>query len=136
MGEPPSKKAPKKQVFRERNWNGCSKTELEEECVERGLSKKGKKEDLIMRLIDFHNEQKLNAEDEEEAEDSEEDEDDEDDDSSDDAESLEEVDAEEAEKQHKREKAVQKAIQFILKNNAKDGFQMSELVAKLAEVKV
>merc|ERR1712039_790438 len=53
--EPPSKKAPKKQVFRERNWNGCSKTELEEECVERGLSKKGKKEDLIMRLIDFHN---------------------------------------------------------------------------------
>merc|ERR1712039_1130286 len=71
--EPPSKKAPKKQVFRERNWNGCSKTELEEECVERGLSKKGKKEDLIMRLIDFHNEQKLNAEDEEEAEDSEED---------------------------------------------------------------
>merc|ERR1712146_686638 len=105
--------------FRERNWNGLSKTELEEECVESGLSKKGKKEDLIMRLIDFHNDFKSAAADEADADADEESDDGEDygseeEDSSDDESEMEEVDAEEAEKQHKREEAIQKAIQFIL----------------------
>merc|ERR1712217_799151 len=73
-----------------------------------------------MRLIDFHNELKAAGSDGED-----EDEDEDEDDGS-----------EEAEKQHKREKAIQKAIQFILANKRKDGFPMSELEAALAEVKV
>merc|ERR1712039_673518 len=41
------------QKFRDRNWSGLSKKELEEECVNRGLGKKGSKEDLIQKLIVF-----------------------------------------------------------------------------------
>eukprot|EP00931_Biecheleriopsis_adriatica_P102521 TRINITY_DN7747_c0_g1_i2.p1 TRINITY_DN7747_c0_g1~~TRINITY_DN7747_c0_g1_i2.p1 ORF type:complete len:211 (-),score=77.44 TRINITY_DN7747_c0_g1_i2:195-827(-) len=44
--------------FRERNWSGLSKKELEEECVLRGLGKKGSKEDLIQKLIIFQQELK------------------------------------------------------------------------------
>merc|ERR1739845_281651 len=47
--------------FRDRNWNGMSKTECEEACVERGISKKGKKEDLVTRLINFQQEQSMIA---------------------------------------------------------------------------
>lgn len=37
-----------------RNWNGYSKTELAEFCADREISKKGGKEELIVRLINFH----------------------------------------------------------------------------------
>jgi len=40
--------------MKERNWAGLSKTELVECCEERGLSKKGGKEDLVMRLTIFY----------------------------------------------------------------------------------
>jgi hypothetical protein len=142
--------------FRERNWNGLSKTELEQECSERGLSKKGKKDDLIQKLIIFHQELKIAAakapapeakpsfapapreaktaeldeEEDEEEEDEDEDDDEEDDDD------AEEVDAEEAERQFKREKAIRKAIQFLLKEKCKEGFPIEELPAKLETVKV
>ena len=37
-----------------KNWSGLSKKELEECCIERGLGKKGSKEDLTMKLITYH----------------------------------------------------------------------------------
>jgi len=62
---PPSESAPAAGALplselRERQWNGLSKKELEECCVERGLSKKGSKEDLVMRCIEFHQNLTLN----------------------------------------------------------------------------
>ncbi|CAE7691852.1 dnajc27, partial [Symbiodinium necroappetens] len=126
--------------FRERNWSGLSKKELEEECVARGLGKKGSKEDLVQKLIIFQQElaSKLASEeakastaskgyaaaapaaakagkddDDEDDEEAEEDEDDDEDDD-DDEDEADEVDAEEMERQGKREKAIQKALRFLL----------------------
>merc|ERR1712217_872392 len=56
--------APKKvdaSEIRERHWNGLSKKELEEECTLRGLGKKGSKEDLIVKLINYHQDLKSSA---------------------------------------------------------------------------
>merc|ERR1740129_315603 len=52
----PKEEAPAVDVgeLRERHWAGLSKKELEEECIMRSLGKKGSKEDLIQKLIIFH----------------------------------------------------------------------------------
>ncbi|CAE7612195.1 dnajc27 [Symbiodinium sp. CCMP2456] len=151
--------------FRERNWSGLSKKELEEECVARGLGKKGSKEDLVQKLIIFQQElaSKLASEeakastaskgyaaaapaaakagkdddddDDEEAEEDEDDDEDDDDDD-DDEDEADEVDAEEMERQGKREKAIQKALRFLLTEKCPDGFLLSELVEKLEMVNV
>ncbi|CAE7358060.1 dnajc27 [Symbiodinium natans] len=148
--------------FRDRNWSGLSKKELEEECVARGLGKKGSKEDLVQKLIIFQQEltSKLAAAEEakpsqgyaaqaapvasdksakgskdEDDEDEDEDDDDEDDDD-DDEDDDDEVDAEEMERQGKREKAIQKAMRFLLTEKCPDGFLLSELVEKLEMVNV
>jgi len=54
----PDKSGPEK-MFSERNWNTLSKTQMEEECSKRGLSKKGSKEQLTTRLILFSQEQRV-----------------------------------------------------------------------------
>lgn len=140
-------------VFRDRNWNGLSKKELEDACVERGLGKKGSKEDLVTKLTIFQQEQASKApaggyasaqppraSDEDEDDDDDEDEDDEDDDDEDDDEEDDdddqEVDAEEMERQGKREKAVQKAVRFLLTDKCPDGFPLDELIQKLEMVNV
>mmetsp|Transcript_155263 Transcript_155263/g.476938 ORF Transcript_155263/g.476938 Transcript_155263/m.476938 type:complete len:274 (+) Transcript_155263:101-922(+) len=139
--------------FRERHWSGLSKKELEEECVARGIGKKGSKEDLIQKLIIFHQDLALKAAEagpaaseadgrkeekpdptKEEADESE-DEDEESEDESEDGEALE-VDSEEMERQHKREKLVQKAIVFLFQEKQKDSFHLDELTEKLKLVKV
>merc|ERR1712176_230375 len=48
----------------------------------------------------------------------------------------EQVDKEEMERQHKREKAVQKAIIFLLKEKCPEGFPVGEFVTKLELVNV
>jgi len=141
-------------VFRDRNWNGLSKKELEEACVDRGLGKKGSKEDLVTRLTIFQQEQASKApvggyasaqpprasdededDDDEDDDDDDEDNDDEDDDEEDDDDDQE-VDAEEMERQGKREKAVQKAVRFLLTDKCPDGFKVDELIKKLEMVNV
>eukprot|EP00933_Yihiella_yeosuensis_P018020 TRINITY_DN14958_c0_g3_i1.p1 TRINITY_DN14958_c0_g3~~TRINITY_DN14958_c0_g3_i1.p1 ORF type:complete len:272 (-),score=125.87 TRINITY_DN14958_c0_g3_i1:60-875(-) len=148
--------------FKDRNWNGYSKKELEEAASDRGLSKKGSKEDLIMRITLFQQElaskvaaaeaaapagggyaaakppeapkpKAADSDDEEEEEDSDEEEDDDSDDEEDD---MPDVDEEELEKQGKREKAVQKAVKFLLNDKCPDGFGIDELCAKLEMVNV
>eukprot|EP00439_Symbiodinium_sp_Y106_P061444 s3762_g9.t1 len=128
--------------FRERNWSGLSKKELEEECVARGLGKKGSKEDLVQKLIIFQQElaSKLASEEAKASTASKgyaaapaaaakagKDDDDDDD---------EEVDAEEMERQGKREKAIQKALRFLLTEKCPDGFLLGEVVEKLEMVNV
>jgi len=134
--------------FRERQWNGLSKKELEEECILRGLGKKGGKEDLIQKLIIFHQEHKFappsragssggalakagasDSEDEELEEEESSDDDDEDEDEEDEEE--EKVDEEELIKRGKREEIVRKGIKMVLKA-APDGFPVSELAERLA----
>mmetsp|Transcript_21398 Transcript_21398/g.47420 ORF Transcript_21398/g.47420 Transcript_21398/m.47420 type:complete len:283 (-) Transcript_21398:72-920(-) len=149
--------------FKQRNWNGLSKKELEEECVERGLGKKGSKEDLITKLVLFHQDlaskraQEAPAEssdsrrpesgakakgaedDSEDSDDEDEDDEESDDDEEEDEEDedeLEVVDPEEAERQGKREKAVQKAIRLILSRKCPEGFPLSEFAEKLEMVGV
>ncbi|CAD7933168.1 unnamed protein product [Amoebophrya sp. A25] len=129
-----SSKEKKIKIFANRTWDAYSKKELEEACVERGLGKKGGKEDLIMKLIGFHQEQdKRIAENPELAKQAEEDEkrtdessaeeedcDDEEDDDEDsedddeDAKAALSVSAEEAERQFKREQFVRKALRHAL----------------------
>lgn len=141
--------------FRDRNWSGLSKKELEEECAARGLGKKGSKEDLVQKLIVFQQElaSKAAAEakdstkggypaaetkgvEEDDEEEDEEDEDEDDDEEDDDEDEMQEVDQEEMEKQGKREKAVQKAIQFLLIHKCQEGFPLPELVENLEKVNV
>lgn len=54
----PAAAASEGQNFRDRQWAGLSKKELEEACSERGLGKKGSKEDLVQKLIIFHQERR------------------------------------------------------------------------------
>lgn len=142
----PAKDAKK---FRERNWSGLSKKELEDECVARGIGKKGSKEDLIQKLIIFHQDLATTAaqagpaaeeaddrkadkagSDDEDAEEDEESESD-----SDEGDALE-VDQEEMERQAKREKMVQKAIVFLFKDKQVDSFHLDELTEKFKLVNV
>lgn len=51
------KKPEKIKIFEDRQWDSYSKKELEEACQERGLGKKGAKDDLVMKLISFHQDQ-------------------------------------------------------------------------------
>ncbi|CAJ1394712.1 unnamed protein product [Effrenium voratum] len=146
--------------FRDRNWSGLSKKELEDECVARGLGKKGSKEDLVQKLIIFQqelstrvaNEAKSGpkggyaaaeakaaaapADDDDDEEDDDDEDDDDDDEDDDEEEDEQEVDQEEMEKQGKREKVMQKAIRLVLKEKCPDGFPLSELVQKLESVNV
>ncbi|CAK9053609.1 unnamed protein product, partial [Durusdinium trenchii] len=148
--------------FRDRNWSGLSKKELEEECTARGLGKKGSKEDLVQKLIVFQQElaskvaseakesgkggytssgvqaaeEAVIVQDDEEDDEEEDDEEEEEDDDDDEDEDGEQVDREEMERQGKREKAIQKAIQFLLKQKCQDGFPLNELVSKLEMVNV
>eukprot|EP00437_Effrenium_voratum_P049966 CAMPEP_0181542048 /NCGR_PEP_ID=MMETSP1110-20121109/77712_1 /TAXON_ID=174948 /ORGANISM="Symbiodinium sp., Strain CCMP421" /LENGTH=224 /DNA_ID=CAMNT_0023673731 /DNA_START=27 /DNA_END=698 /DNA_ORIENTATION=+ len=133
----------------------------EDECVARGLGKKGSKEDLVQKLIIFQQELSTrvaheaksgpkggyaaaeakaaaaSTDDEDDDENDDDDEDDDDDDEDDDEEEDEqEVDQEEMEKQGKREKVMQKAIRLVLKEKCPDGFPLSELVQKLESVNV
>ncbi len=59
-----SKKGKEKafKIFKDAQWDAYSKTELAEACQERGLGKKGGKEELIMKLISFHQEQRKKLE--------------------------------------------------------------------------
>eukprot|EP00435_Cladocopium_sp_Y103_P040124 s1485_g10.t2 len=141
----PAPAAQDSKKFRDRNWSGLSKKELEEECATRGLGKKGSKEDLVQKLIVFQQElaskaaaeakdstkggypaaetkavEDAEAHEDDEEEDDEEDEEDEDDEEDDEEDEMQEVDQEEMEKQGKREKAVQKAIQFLLMHKCQD----------------
>mmetsp|Transcript_1885 Transcript_1885/g.4499 ORF Transcript_1885/g.4499 Transcript_1885/m.4499 type:complete len:256 (-) Transcript_1885:38-805(-) len=143
--EAPALTAKDAQKFRDRNWSGLSKKELEEECVNRGLGKKGSKEDLIQKLIIFQQDVVAAArnappvdEEEDRKSDEEDDEDEEDDDEEEDEEDedQDEVDAEEMERQGKREKAMQKAIKFLLADKCKEGFPLSEFMDKLESVNV
>ena len=145
--------------FRDRNWSGLSKKELEEECVARGLGKKGSKEDLVQKLIVFQQELASKAAAEakdtdkggypatgakaeeatvapEEDEEEEDDDDDDEDEDDEDEDEPEEVDQEEMEKQGKREKAIQKALQLILSKKCQEGFLLSELLENLEKVNV
>lgn len=134
--------------FRERNWSGLSKKELEEECVLRGLGKKGSKEDLVQKLIIFHQDlattaaeagpTSVEAERSEEkpaghSSDSETEEEESESESEDDG---PEVEPEEMERQGKREKIMQKAIVLLLKEKCKEGFPLSEFEQKLEMVNV
>lgn len=139
----PAKDAKK---FRERHWSGLSKKELEDECVARGIGKKGSKEDLIQKLIIFHQDLATRAaeagEDSDDRKSDKEDEDSEDEDGSDEEESESddedavEVDQEELERQAKREKLVQKAIVFLFKEKCPGSFPLDELIDKLKMVNV
>lgn len=156
--EAPKPKKSNKELpeIRNRQWSGLSKKELEEECVLRGIGKKGGKEDLITKLTIYHQdlliaekekkkaalenddeeEQDSEEEEEEEEEDEEESEDeDEDDDESDDDEAPE-VSPEEMEKQAKREKMMQKAIRHLLTEKFPDGFPLAEFEDRLASINV
>merc|ERR1712151_1408299 len=148
MGEAPAK-APV-QHFRERQWAGLSKKELEEECIMRSLGKKGSKEDLIQKLIIFHQDLKSSGAassssaakskpaakaDSDEEDDEEDDDEDEDDEDESDEDPIE-VSPEEAAKQFEREKLVRKGIRMILKpdGQAPDGFPVAELAERLANI--
>eukprot|EP00747_Dinoflagellata_sp_TGD_P192287 gnl/TRDRNA2_/TRDRNA2_56921_c0_seq1.p1 gnl/TRDRNA2_/TRDRNA2_56921_c0~~gnl/TRDRNA2_/TRDRNA2_56921_c0_seq1.p1 ORF type:complete len:267 (+),score=110.78 gnl/TRDRNA2_/TRDRNA2_56921_c0_seq1:65-865(+) len=145
---PAEEKPAKKTHFRDRNWPSLSKKELEEAAVERGVSKKGSKEELVQRLIMFQQEQgpadasapsgassaKKAESDDEDDDDEDEDDDDEDDEPSDD--DGVEADPAEMEAQAKREKAVQKAIRFLLTEKCKEGFPAADFVVKLEMVNV
>ncbi|CAE8586029.1 unnamed protein product, partial [Polarella glacialis] len=61
---------------------------------------------------------------------------DDDDDEEEEEDDMPEVDDEELEKQAKREKAIQKAVKFLLTDKCSDGFPLSELVQKLEMVNV
>lgn len=136
--------------IRERNWSSLSKKELEEECVKRGIGKKGSKEDLVVKLTCWHSEAvketaepaKGSAGDPKEDEESDEEDDDDDEEEDDDGEESEEdpaqsKDPDEAEKQFKREQAVGKAIKVILsKPENQEGFKLEDLPEKLASVNV
>ncbi|CAE8717422.1 unnamed protein product, partial [Polarella glacialis] len=111
------------------------------------LGKKGGKEDLIQRLIMFHQDLQLKLkeaaangeapvadEKDDDDEDEEEDDEDDDDDEEEEEDDMPEVDDEELEKQAKREKAIQKAVKFLLTDKCSDGFPLSELVQKLEMV--
>lgn len=131
--------------FRERNWGGLSKKELEEACTERGLGKKGSKDDLVTKLTVFHMDLKQDLKDklpaaaappdERDAESSDE-ESSSDEDDDDDGEPLEAVDKEEFEKQGKREKIIQKALKHLLKDKFQDGFPLRDLEDHFKLVKV
>jgi len=130
-------------TFRVLNWNGLSKKELEEECVERGLGKKGSKEDLVMKLILFSQEQEgkqpveteapppkapaakappvrrkeVGSSDEEETDEE------------------EEVDVEKAALQYKREQYLRGALKVMVTKNP-DGVSVEDLADVLADMKV
>lgn len=150
-----------KEKFRDRNWSGLSKKELEEEAVLRGLGKKGSKEDLITKLTLFQQEQAMQptypegppaaaagkaskasksssaaAESEDVGDDEEEDSEDSEDEDDDEDDDVEDVDPEEMERQGKREKAMQKAIKHLLTKSFPDGFPLVEFDEKLASIKV
>jgi len=147
----PAAAASEGQNFRDRQWAGLSKKELEEACSERGLGKKGSKEDLVQKLIIFHQELKsatavaaasgsaapakaAKDSDGSDEEEDEEDEEDDEEDASDDE--VDKVSAEEAAKQFEREKKVRQAVRFLLTEKCPDGFPVSELCDKLASIKV
>jgi hypothetical protein len=133
---------------KERNWNSLSNKEAQDECAKRGLSSKGKKEQLLTRLIVFHSELEAKLADgsikiedkkpEPEEEDSEESssDDEEDDDEDDEKKELTPEELEEAEKQYKREKIVRKAIKHLLTTKHKEGFQLDALPELLEGIKV
>mmetsp|Transcript_86907 Transcript_86907/g.251048 ORF Transcript_86907/g.251048 Transcript_86907/m.251048 type:complete len:259 (+) Transcript_86907:360-1136(+) len=139
------------QNFRDRQWAGLSKKELEEACSERGLGKKGSKEDLVQKLIIFHQELKQAAasappssaaapaasKDKDSDDDDDEDEsDEEDDDSEEEEDEADKVSAEEAAKQFEREKKVRQAMRYLLTEKCPEGFPISELCDRLASIKV
>mmetsp|Transcript_7157 Transcript_7157/g.17362 ORF Transcript_7157/g.17362 Transcript_7157/m.17362 type:complete len:259 (+) Transcript_7157:130-906(+) len=132
------KKPEKIKIFEDRQWDSYSKKELEEACQERGLGKKGAKDDLVMKLISFHQDQAKRIEqnpelveqsgkakggnakagkdtlDSDDEEDSDEEEDETDSDEDEDAKKILDVTPEEAEKQFKREQHVRKALRHVL----------------------
>jgi len=159
-----SSKAPAGKVFKDRHWNGLSKKELEEACAERGLGKKGSKEDLVIKLTVFQQEQattvaaappaapdatasadaarpasrssKKTAESDDEEEEEEEDEEEDEEEEASDSDDGLDVDPAEMERQHKREKAVQKAVKHLLENKCPEGFLVDQLVEKLELINV
>jgi len=130
-------------TFRVLNWNGLSKKELEEECVKRGLGKKGSKEDLVMKLILFSQEQEgkepveteaplpkappakappvrrreVGSSDEEESDEE------------------EEADVEKAAQQYKREQYLRGALKVMVTKNP-EGVSVDDLADVLAGMKV
>jgi len=118
----------------QRNWSQLQKSELEEECLERGLSKKGSKEELITRLMGAYS---ATVDEPAKAKESDDDSDDSDSDSSSDEEKAPVVeDPEEAAKQYKRERIVQKAILHLFEQKFPHGFLLEELPQMLAKIQV
>eukprot|EP00927_Polykrikos_kofoidii_P074352 TRINITY_DN70332_c0_g1_i1.p1 TRINITY_DN70332_c0_g1~~TRINITY_DN70332_c0_g1_i1.p1 ORF type:complete len:271 (+),score=80.74 TRINITY_DN70332_c0_g1_i1:87-899(+) len=158
--KPSSSSVAKADFGKARNWGAYSKKELEEFCSERSISKKGNKEELVMRLTLFHQDletNKVQAGGDEDAEASsaaadppkksgskgaakaavESDDEGSDEEGSDESsdEEMPEVSLEEAERQAKREKAVRGAIK-VLMTKKPDGFPLDELPALLASINV
>lgn len=134
-------KAGKVKIYKDTNWEGLSKKELEAAASERDLGKKGSREELICKLRAFHLEQaKMLADNpqlakaaesssqkgheavceaapnpvEEEEDEEEEDEADSSEEEGDVVDEAADVSAEEAEKQLKREQLVRKALRHVL----------------------
>ena len=124
-------------------WGDLSKKELQEECVRRGLSRGGRREELVTRLIGWNAEMKhigyvpcapMKKDD------SDSDENDSDNDSvsgsSDSSSDMDDTQKLEAEKQYKREVIVRKAIIHLFEAKFHDGFPLEDLAANLEKIKV
>ena len=133
----------------QRNWSSLAKAELEEECLDRGLSKKGSKEELITRLMTSFSAVATEAKDERSPKaksprspnrnddsDSYESDSDSDSDSEPAKATVVVEDPEEAAKQYKRERIVQKAILHLFERKFPHGFPLEELPALLEKIKV
>ncbi|CEL99431.1 unnamed protein product [Vitrella brassicaformis CCMP3155] len=144
-------------VFPDANWSGLSNSELQAACEERGISKKGKKEDLISRLMQFHQSQAARLREQEGGGQGQQqqqqasraaggdenggmDKDDDDDDPKSQAE------IEESERQYKRELVMRKALRAVLNKHAQKlaadgvtedpGIPIDELCERFAAIKV
>lgn len=136
----------------QRNWSSLAKAELEEECLDRGLSKKGSKEELITRLMtsfssvapESKGDRSPKAKSPRSPNRKDDDSDDESDGSDSESDSGSEPakatvvvdDPEEAAKQYKRERIVQKAILHLFEQKFPHGFPLEELPALLEKIKV
>eukprot|EP00026_Physarum_polycephalum_P002071 Phypoly_transcript_02075.p2 GENE.Phypoly_transcript_02075~~Phypoly_transcript_02075.p2 ORF type:complete len:302 (-),score=108.83 Phypoly_transcript_02075:2012-2917(-) len=157
-------KAPLK-VFESQDFATMSRSELDEECTLRGISKKGSKEQLVTRLVIFTQENLLAAKQQKEAQEKEakaapkaaaakpapvvvkpaaakpapkkkeESESEEDESDVDSVEEMTEEDKAQAERFAKREQVVQKSLYKLLQKEPK-GISVEEVAEKLAEMGV
>ena len=124
------------------DWSDLSKKELEDECTRRALSKGGRREELVTRLIGWAAEMRTigyvpappkddsNSDSNSSDNDSISSDDDNGNDDMDDAQKLE------AEKQYKREVIVRKAILHLFESKFHEGFPLEDLAVNLEKIKV